>query len=680
VTRTLLLAVALLSVLRIRSAFVKGGGEGFARRLAAIRTMSGVAAVALAALALTIYAATILYGWIAEYALPTVAVFDIFPAMQRLALWEPNAPNALYFLAGVCAIFDWLIRLMNRRAKTERSESVGTLYAGRLGLLFGAIFLVVLFVMSNGGWRGVNNPADMKYISIAGVVPYSDAADYFFSAADLSLNGRWDEVASQRPVAAAIRTGIVAVAGTYVASLVLQAALLAICASFAILGVAEILGSWSAMAFAGLLFGLERPYVTSTMTETLGLSAVVLSAPFVLRALRDQSYKPALAAFGLVTAAMLIRMGSMFTLPFLAAWVVFLGVRAGAGRAALVGVALVVAGLWFGQWTLFRQFGDAQLGIGGDFSYILCGLTNGTDWEHCQSEALGKVSTQSIATVAFEMGWQGFLADPWVMASSLVRNGTNYVVELPSLLFRQYANVASISFEWIVLGVTAPILVVVARFRTLFYANALSFFVLFFLTTVASAAMIFSADGRRTLIVTNVLLALGLALGFALPDTPGPAASAAPGGRGLYLVPLVLLLVFGLPALVRNRVLYRMTPEDRIADTMRLGAAPAVLVTPGGSIADRHQMSVSSELLRQTARDVDVDPKFSEALAYGATNAPGVLLAPRPYPMGALYLLFGKPGMIESPQRDVRIRFTRMNKLLYRVDRWWPGPGQDSVR
>ena len=277
--------------------------------------------------------------------------------------------------------------------------------------------------MSNGGWRGVMNPADMDYVSIAGLLPHSDAADYFFAAADLSVDGRWGPVASQRPIAAAIRTGIVAIGGTYVTSLVLQAALLALCAAVAILGVAEIVGAWSAMAFAGLLLGLERPYVTTTMTETLGLGVAVLSAPFLLRGLRDQSYRSALAAFGLLTTALLIRMGSMFTLPFLAAWVIFLGVRGGAGRTALAGVALVGAGLWFVQWTLLRLFGDTQLGIGGNFSYVLCGLATGTDWVHCQSEAArGDNSTRPITSIAFERAWQAFLADPTVMAGSLVRN------------------------------------------------------------------------------------------------------------------------------------------------------------------------------------------------------------------------------------------------------------------
>ena len=521
------------------------------------------------------------------------------------------------------------------------------------------------------------NPADMNIFSVAGLLPHSDASDYFFAAKYLSVDGRWSPVASQRPIAAAIRTAIVAIGGTYVTSLVLQAALLAICAAIAILGVAEIVGAWSAMAFAGLLLGLERPYVTTTMTETLGLCAAALSAPFLLRGLRDQSYGSALTAFGLLTAALLIRMGSMFTLPFLAAWVIVLGVRGGAGRAALAGVALVGAGLWLVQWTLLHLFGTAQLGIGGNFSYVLCGLATGTDWYHCLSEARGDLGTWPIPSIVFERAWQAFLADPTVMPGLLVRNAAGYVADLPNLLFRQYASVASIPSEWIALGVAAPILVGAARIKTPFYARAMGFFLLLFLTTVASAAVIYTADGRRTLIVTNVLLSLGLALGFAHPGAPRPASSVAPDRRGLYLIPVALLLVFGLPALVKARVFYKVASLGPIADTVRIGPAPdmpAVHVQPNESLPDRRQVVVPSELLRQIGHTVSFEPEFTQALDYAATDAPGILLA-----IGWGQFLLGGPDLLKHRESDLRVKFTRVNAILSRIDRWWPDSGQGGA-
>ena len=586
VTRTLLFAVALLGALRFRIAFVEGGWQGFVRRLTAIRRAAGIAGVVLAALALTVYAIVIIYGWIAGYALPTVALFDVFPAMRRLALWEPNAPNALYALAGVGAIVEWLIRLGEGRSKTERSESSGTMRGARLALLFGGVFLTLLFVMSNGGWRGVMSPADMNYMSIAGLLPHSDAANYFFAATDLSVDGRWNPVASQRPIAAAIRTGIVAVGGTYVASLVLQAALLAICASIAILGVAEILGVWSAMAFAGLLLGLERPYVTTTMTETLGLGVAVLSAPFLLRGLRDQSYGSALGGLRArdrrpadpdgqhVHAALSCGLGHCPGRPQRGRPGGARGRRA-RRRGIVVCPVDPLAAIRRRPTRDWRRFLLHSLRA-GDRN----GLVPLPSRKWCEAASLPR----SITSIAFERAWQAFLVDPTVMAGSLVRNATNYIVDLPILLFRQYANVASIPSEWIALGVAAPILVVAARIKAPFYAWAMGFFVLLYLTTVASAAFLYGADGRRVMIVSNVLLSLALALGFALPGAPRPAASR--GAEPTRSVPDPFrpsARVWPAGVGQGQGALQDGFAGLRIGDTMRIAAAPgtpAVLVQP----------------------------------------------------------------------------------------------------
>ena len=278
----------------------------------------------------------------------------------------------------------------------------------------------------------------------------------------------------------------------------------------------------------------------------------------------------------------------------------------------------------------------------------------------------------------YEKAWQAFLADPTVMAGSLVRNATNYIVDLPILLFRQYTNVASISSEWIEFGVAAPILVLGARIKTRFYARALGFFVLVFLTTVASAAMIHAADGQRTLIVTNVLLSLALALGFAVPGAPRPEVAAAPNRRPLYLMPFALLLVFGLPALVKARVLYTMASPHPIANTIRIASVPrtpAVLVKPDEFPPDRSQIVVPSELLRQIGQANSYDLEFARTLDYMATNAPGTLLA-----IGWGQFLFGGADLLKHRDSDLTVQIVRANATLSRIDRWWPDSGQGGTQ
>jgi hypothetical protein len=107
---------------------------------------------------------------------------------------------------------------------------------------------------------------------------------------------------------------------------------------------------------------------------------------------------------------------------------------------------------------------------------------------------------------------------------------------------------------------------------------------------------------------------------------------------------------------------------------------PTVLVQASETTADRRQMVVPSEVLRQIGHGVNFDPGLSEALDYAATNAPGTLFAPRPHPLGALYLLFGGPDMLKYSQSDIWVRFRRVSTLLFRTDRWWPDSGQGGAR
>ncbi len=294
--------------------------------------------------------------------------------------------------------------------------------------------------------------------------------------------------------------------------------------------------------------------------------------------------------------------------------------------------------------------------------------------------ARGNIWTQSIIAIAYEKAWQAFIADPTVMARTLVRNATDYAVDLPSLLFRQYANVASIPSGWIALGIAGPILVVGARIKTPFYARTLGFFILVFLTTAASAAVIYADDGRRVMVISNVLLSLGLALGFAIPGAPRPGGPAAPSLLGLYLVPVVVLLVFGLPALVKARIIHRTSSFDYAGDAQRIAAPPvtaAVLVQPNENPLDRRQTVVPSELLRQIGHSVSFDPEFSHALDYAATNAPGTLLEPG-FPFGGIrkQILLGGQELLEHRESDLRVKLAPINGLLFRIVRWWPESGR----
>ena len=182
----------------------------------------------------------------------------------------------------------------------------------------------------------------------------------------------------------------------------------------------------------------------------------------------------------------------------------------------------------------------------------------------------------------------------------------------------------------------------------------------------------------RTLIVTNLMLSLGLALGFALPGAPRLPA-AAPWRPGLYLIPVSAARFW--PARAGQG---QGAPQDGFGGLRRgferIAApptTPAVLVQPRDTAADRRQMVVPSELLRQISQSHSFDRKFTLALDYAATNAPVTMLTPRnPYNQ---QILLGGPELLEHRATDLRVKLTPVNGLLFRVDRWWPDSGQGSA-
>ena len=270
------------------------------------------------------------------------------------------------------------------------------------------------------------------------------------------------------------------------------------------------------------------------------------------------------------------------------------------------------------------------------------------------------------------------------MAGSLVRNATNYIVDLPILLFRQYANVASIPSEWIALGFAAPILVVVARIKTPFYA---------WCPGLLCLALPDDA-GVRCIHLWRRWPARDDRLERPAVAGPGswlrPSGSAAAGRSAAlnrerpYLIPFAPLLVFGLPALVKARMVYRMHPKitlrtrcGSLQHPLRPRCSYSGARTPK---TDAFWWSHPSFFDRSAIASVSIQD-LTQALDYAATNAPGTLLGVRKRPQGGFIspLLFDGSDLFKHRKSDARVRLAPINKSFFRVDRWWPDPARGGA-
>ncbi len=226
----------------------------------------------------------VVYGFEAGYALPTTVIFRLFGWLADL---EPLVPYAILAFAAAGAASGWsaqrdpvLLRAMRRR------EIALIRLWGRWGLP--VIACLFLFAMSAGGWSGHVRSADFNYNSIAGLVPNSDALSYFADAGALAFaDGHWGIVSSRRPLAQAFRQITVSLAQySYLATLFIQAGMLAVLLFWAARRIALWRGIWAGIAFFGFVFLLHRPYLNTTMTEPLGLACALLALVHLIEALR----------------------------------------------------------------------------------------------------------------------------------------------------------------------------------------------------------------------------------------------------------------------------------------------------------------------------------------------------------------------------------------------------------
>ena len=165
----------------------------------------GVVTVGIGLLALlaAAYAATILFGMARGDALPTATFsFLVDPTGWVQHLYR-GLPYALVLIAAAGAAASWLLTIhpSDSRPGSTRADIAG--YSRKLRrcefqLLRGWKWLgwlvvpaILIFGFSSGGWSGVARARDIHYMSLIGLVPYSDAAGYLFASLTQALHGEW---------------------------------------------------------------------------------------------------------------------------------------------------------------------------------------------------------------------------------------------------------------------------------------------------------------------------------------------------------------------------------------------------------------------------------------------------------------------------------------------------------
>jgi hypothetical protein len=468
------------------------------------------------------YAASIVYGLIIGDALPTATLLR-HPSFEWLVVLEPFVGIGLLVFAGVGVL---LARIgtwdSTWRDSMQQSERALTRLWSRCGLP--VILCVLLFSVSSGGWSGHIRPVDRNYVSLAGLVPYSDANSYFAAALEQPIFGDWTPQAARRPLAAAFRQ-VTAWAGQipfgwniYLSTILVQVGLLAVLLAVAARSILQTYGIWAGIAFTGAIYTLGREWLPTTMTEPLGLAWALVAIAFFAEAFHLRSPPHALVSLGALTFALWTRMGSLLTLPLLALWVAFAYARSWSSRAKLFFLACAVFIAVIGANTLLALlYGPPGIVTGGNFAFTMCGLSHGASWDICYNNyqvQLSSLTEKEQMWFLLAKAWESFRQQPSVLFQAVVTNLRQFIAELAPTLLTGAVTETRVKASWLVSLALLPGFAYALKNRTSYLER--SFWLCLLVSAWLSAGIILK-DGRRAMLVTDALMAWLLALGFTAP-------------------------------------------------------------------------------------------------------------------------------------------------------------------
>ena len=405
--------------------------------------------------------------------------------------------------------------------------------------------------------------ANPHYSTIGGLVPYADAAKYYFGAEHFLDTGVLDSWNQNRPINAILFAERLLVTNfDFRSALILQAIMFGFAAFFAALAVARTLGKLAGiMMFAGL-FAFAAPYIPMALSEVLGITLGALS--FTLLWIGVSEKKQSLFFFGLIilTLALFARSGAMFVLPALifVSGYIFRGDKTYNYKIAAIAAMCIVSGFLINQ-SLIWFYGDGTGSALSNFSYVIYGLADGGKaWTQAFTDfpQLHLMTESQQSTFLYEKSISLITNNPLTFIKTI---GSNFISN--SILFI-YATIGFIAFLWIDYGqlqhflntsFISPTIVILPIVCIIFFIGGIRFFVqqknkdlIIFLVTVIAAIFIslpffFSTGGLRSTAATFpfIVAIISIIITGLLPKSYLIKNNIDPGNvhAKIYIYPLI---------------------------------------------------------------------------------------------------------------------------------------------
>lgn len=573
--------------------------------------------------AAALYTIAIVGGGLAGDPLPISVPFKTDFGASLATRYEVALPLFLLLLSAAAALLAALLGREARRAARKQELAVMR-WMSRYGLPV----TIAFFIASVGAtWAGLFLTGSTS--TIAGLVPFFDAGGYYADVHTFLRDGVWSEFSSRRPLAAAARTTVFLLGGMRYESVIFaQAVALATASYFAAMAVIRWRGVWPGVSLLALLYILVRTQITTTMTEPLALIAAIGSLPFLVEALRTRSRLNALVGLALMTAAIWMRPGSMFTVPALALWFALFCGDSLWGKVRHFGIACITVLAVLAIDVVIGSMMSS--GSPGNFGYTLCGLSIGGAWDACLHRYadelairnFGASDAQAMSNWLYEHAFQNLREDPSPFIQLLLSEPVRFLRELPGVMLRGYSNISIPAdfplMPWyaIVIGMT-----ICGSWR---WRSEALWWALVFASIVASSTIFYYSDGVRTFSVVYVLVALFLALAFAAPD--------APNLRNPKLQARVARVAAGALAAASVAVLVVPLAARHLYET------PRVAMQPGPAIVGPMARATGVLVIADDAPAPSLGPslpvtRFSDFVRRSGVEASQGLVTPSPPPL-----------------------------------------------
>jgi energy-coupling factor transporter transmembrane protein EcfT len=242
---------------------------------------------------------------------------------------------------------------------------------------------------------------------------------------------------------------------------------------------------------------------------------------FFVESMRLHNARYAFLGLISLTFAEITRMGSVFTIPTLALWIAITFGENLCARARLFALACgAVIAVLLVQTLCAFLYGNPASTIGGNFSYVICGLASGGDWTTCPklyAQEFGHLTSERDQDgLLYSRALSAIIGHPSVLASGIIKNIRSLLSYLPDFAVTGYRGPIHVVPVYSLLFLVPGLIFTFTRNRA---RGELSFWFLMLVSIATSAAVILGDDGWRTLSVTWPFLALLLSLGFTSRDS-----------------------------------------------------------------------------------------------------------------------------------------------------------------